>query len=51
MEKSLIGRALESTGGNKSKAAELLEISYPSLLQKIKQYDLDKSKTSLPLSD
>jgi len=38
MEKSLINRALEATGGNKSKAAELLEISYPALLQKIKKY-------------
>ena len=40
MEKSLIGRALQSTGGNKSKAADLLEISYPSLLAKIKEYEL-----------
>lgn len=31
----LIERALETTGGNKSKAAELLEISYPSLLSKL----------------
>jgi len=38
MEKSLISRALEATGGNKSKASELLQISYPSLLQKIKKY-------------
>jgi two-component system response regulator AtoC len=40
MEKSLISRALDATGGNKSKAAELLEISYPSLLQKIKSYNV-----------
>ncbi|HEB70394.1 MAG TPA: sigma-54-dependent Fis family transcriptional regulator [Desulfobulbus sp.] len=40
MEKSLIRRALDATGGNKSKAAELLEISYPSLLGKIKEYGL-----------
>ena len=38
METALIGRALQATGGNKSKAAELLEISYPSLLNKIKEY-------------
>ncbi len=38
METSLIRRALQATGGNKSKAAELLEISYPSLLSKIKEY-------------
>ena len=41
METALIGRALQATGGNKSKAAELLEISYPSLLSKIKEYLLD----------
>ncbi len=40
MEKSLISRALESTGGNKSQASGLLEISYPALLAKIKQYEL-----------
>jgi len=38
LEHRLISRALISTGGNKSKAAELLEISYPSLLSKIKKY-------------
>ena len=42
MESALISRALQTTGGNKSKAAELLEISYPSLLSKIKEYELDK---------
>ena len=41
METALIGRALQATGGNKSKAAELLEISYPSLLSKIKEYVID----------
>jgi len=35
-----IRRALEKTEGNKSKAAELLELSYPSLLSKIKEYRL-----------
>ncbi|MCL7488666.1 MAG: sigma-54 dependent transcriptional regulator [Desulfobulbaceae bacterium] len=40
MEKGLIRRALESTGGNKSGAARLLEISYPSLLSKIKEYKI-----------
>jgi len=41
MEKNLIGRALDATGGNKSRAAEILEISYPSLLSKIKKYNLE----------
>jgi two-component system response regulator AtoC len=41
METALIGRALQATGGNKSKASELLEISYPSLLNKIKEYEIE----------
>ncbi len=38
LEKNLIARALNRTGGNRSQAAQILEISYPSLLQKIKEY-------------
>jgi two-component system response regulator AtoC len=41
LEKDLIARALEITGGNKSKAALLLEISYPALLSKINEYGLN----------
>jgi two-component system response regulator AtoC len=40
LERNLIIKALNRTGGNRSQAAELLEISYPSLLQKIKDYGL-----------
>ena len=40
LEKRLISRALDATEGNKSKAATLLEISYPSLLNKIKEYNI-----------
>ena len=40
MEKRLISRALDSTGGNRTKAAKLLEISHPSLLSKIKTYNI-----------
>lgn len=40
MEKDLIRRALAATGGNRSQAARLLEISHPSLLSKIKTYHL-----------
>ncbi|SDP19328.1 sigma-54-dependent transcriptional regulator [Desulforhopalus singaporensis] len=40
LERELIARALVAEQGNKSKAAQRLEISYPSLLQKIKEYDL-----------
>jgi two-component system response regulator AtoC len=41
MEKRLISRALESTGGNRTRAARLLEISHPSLLHKIKLYEIE----------
>ncbi len=40
LEKRLIGRTLETTNGNKSRAARILEVSYPSLLAKIKEYGL-----------
>jgi two-component system response regulator AtoC len=40
MEKRLISRALEATGGNRTKASQLLEISHPSLLSKIKAYNI-----------
>jgi two-component system response regulator AtoC len=39
-ERKLIVKALEKTGGNRSRAAELLEISFPSLLNKIKEYEI-----------
>ena len=42
MEKRLISRALDATGGNRTKAARLLEISHPSLLAKMKVYDINK---------
>ncbi len=41
LEKELIMRALEATGGNKSKAVRLLEISYPALLSKMNAYGLN----------
>jgi two-component system response regulator AtoC len=40
LEKELIKKALEMTNGNKTKAAELLEISHRALLYKIKEYGL-----------
>ena len=40
-ERNLIIRALEATGGNRSRAAELLEVSFPSLLNKIKDYNIE----------
>lgn len=40
LEKHLITKALAETGGNRTKATQLLEISHPSLLTKIKAYDI-----------
>jgi len=40
LEKHLIEKALTRTDGNKTQAAELLEVSYPSLLSKIKEYNV-----------
>ncbi len=44
MERSLISKALRATGGNKTKASTLLEISMPALLYKIKNYEIDTGK-------
>ena len=41
LEKDLITRALQETGGNRTQAARLLEISHPSLLSKMKAYEID----------
>lgn len=40
MEARLIGKALKKCGGNKSKASQLLELSYPTLLSKMKEYGI-----------
>ncbi|MBI5493322.1 MAG: sigma-54-dependent Fis family transcriptional regulator [Deltaproteobacteria bacterium] len=40
IEKELIRKALEKTGNNKTRAAEILEISHRALLYKIKNYGL-----------
>ncbi len=40
VEEALIRRALETTGGNRTNAAKLLEISHRALLYKIKEYGL-----------
>lgn len=40
LEKELITRALERTGNNRTKAAQILEISHRALLYKIKSYGL-----------
>jgi two-component system response regulator AtoC len=40
LERRMITRALVETGGNRTQAAKLLEISHPSLLSKIKAYEI-----------
>ena len=40
LEKELIERALGKTGGNRTKAAKMLEVSRPMLISKIKVYGL-----------
>jgi two-component system response regulator AtoC len=40
LQKELIERALTKTGGNRTKAAKILEISRPILISKIKEYRL-----------
>jgi two-component system response regulator AtoC len=41
LERSLIRTALERTGGNRSRAAKLLELSHRALLYKIREYGLE----------
>ncbi|MBS1111727.1 MAG: two component, sigma54 specific, transcriptional regulator, Fis family [Nitrospirae bacterium] len=41
-ESKRIRKALEDTGGNKSRAAELLKVSYKTLLTKIKDYRIEE---------
>ncbi|MFZ5563111.1 MAG: sigma 54-interacting transcriptional regulator, partial [Thermodesulfobacteriota bacterium] len=40
-EKRLIEKALAKTGGNRTHASKLLEISHPSLLAKMKEYGIE----------
>src|SRR5690606_10803052 len=41
LERDLIARALERTGGNRTRAAEILELSTRALSYKIQEYELD----------
>ncbi|MBW1808845.1 MAG: sigma-54-dependent Fis family transcriptional regulator [Deltaproteobacteria bacterium] len=46
LEEELIKRALEKTGGNRTRAAKLLEISHRTLLYKLKDYKIDADSYS-----
>jgi two-component system, NtrC family, response regulator AtoC len=41
LEEKMIRKALTATGGNRTRAANMLEISHPSLLSKIKRYRIE----------
>jgi two-component system response regulator AtoC len=41
IERELIGKALAKTGGNRTQAAKILEISHRSLLYKMKEYGIE----------
>jgi two-component system response regulator AtoC len=41
LERSLIQRALRQTGGNRTRAARLLDLSHRALLYKIREYGLE----------
>ena len=43
-EKRLVKKVLDSTNWNRTKAAVMLDISYKSLLNKIKDYDLTEAR-------
>ena len=43
VEQQLIEQAMAHSGGNRSRAAELLEISYPSLLQKLRELRISRA--------
>lgn len=42
LEADLIRRALKKTGGNRSQASRILEISHPALLSKIREYGIER---------
>lgn len=46
LERTLIEKALRITGGNRTEAAKILEVSRPMLLSKIKSYNLENVSNS-----
>jgi transcriptional regulator with GAF, ATPase, and Fis domain len=48
LEARVIGQALREQGWNKLRTARSLHLSYPALLKKIREYKLDRRKTSAP---
>ena len=48
IERELIRKALARTGGNRTQAARILEISHRSLLYKLKEYGIDWAIIAYP---
>ena len=48
LERTLIARALEETGGNRTRASRLLELSHRALLYKLKEYGLGGREGETP---
>jgi DNA-binding NtrC family response regulator len=48
LERKMIRRALEASGGNKTRAAELLKLSYPTLLSKVREHGLEPQDMKKP---
>lgn len=46
VESKMISKVLKETGGNKTRAAEILQVSYKTLLTKIKDYNIEKPDPS-----
>ena len=48
IETKMIRKILKQTGGNKTRAAEILQVSYKTLLTKIKLYGIERLEPTLP---
>jgi len=48
IETKMIRKILKQTGGNKTRAAEILQVSYKTLLTKIKLYGIERLEPMLP---
>ena len=51
LERMLIGQALEATGGNRTRAARMLDISHRALLYKLKEYGFASAGASRGLDE
>jgi len=51
LEKSLIGKALADSGGVVARAADRLQLGRTTLVEKMRKYDLQKSKVTSPAED